>query len=71
MANIFETAEFLKYVCAMMESAVGRLIATACTAVDQGCVGDGKLPIRFDDVEARPTLVKQAALTPTPIGPEA
>lgn len=43
MANIVETAEWLKAVVSMMEGAQLRLLAAACAAVDEGVVGEGTL----------------------------
>ena len=54
MANIFETAEWLKAVAVMMEGAQARLIASACTAVDEGVIGDGTLPLHLADVRSTP-----------------
>ena len=54
MANIFETAEWLKAVAFMMEGAQARLIASACTAVDEGVIGDGTLPLHLADVRSTP-----------------
>jgi hypothetical protein len=58
-ANLFETAEFLKYTAGMMESAYARLLASACTALAEGVLGDGKQPLRFEGCQTRPTLVRQ------------
>jgi hypothetical protein len=60
-ANIFETvtAEFLKYTAGMMESAYARLLASACAALAEGVLGDGKQPLRFDGCQLRPTLVRK------------
>jgi hypothetical protein len=54
MANVFETAEWLKAVAAMMESAEARLIASACAAVDEGVIGDGTLPLHLAKVSSAP-----------------
>jgi hypothetical protein len=54
MANIFETAEWLKAVAFMMEGAQGRLIAAGCAAVDEGVVGDGTLPLHLAEVRSTP-----------------
>jgi hypothetical protein len=54
MANIFETAEWLKAVAFMMEGAQARLIASACTAVDEGMIGNGTLPLHLADVRSTP-----------------
>jgi hypothetical protein len=54
MANIFETAEWLKAVASMMEGAQVRLIASACTAMDEGVIGDGTLPLHLADVRSTP-----------------
>jgi hypothetical protein len=54
MANIFETAEWLKAVALMMEGAQTRLIASACAAVDEGAIGDGTLPLHLADVRSTP-----------------
>jgi hypothetical protein len=54
MANIFETAEWLKAVAFMMEGAQARLIASGCTAVDEGVIGDGTLPLHLADVRSTP-----------------
>jgi hypothetical protein len=58
-ANLFETAEFLKYTAGMMESAYARLLASACAALAEGVLGDGKQPLRFEGCQMRPTLVRQ------------
>jgi hypothetical protein len=57
MATIFETAEWLKGVVAMMEGAQTRLIASACAAVDEGVIGDGTLPLHLADVRSAPRIV--------------
>jgi hypothetical protein len=57
MANIFETAEWLKAVAFMMEEAQTRLIASACTAVEEGVIGDGKLPLHLADVRSTPRVI--------------
>jgi hypothetical protein len=54
MANIFETAEWLKAVAFMMEGAQARLIASGCTAVDEGVIGDGTMPLHLADVRSTP-----------------
>jgi hypothetical protein len=54
MANIFETAEWLKAIALMMEGAQTRLIASACAAVDEGVIGDGTLPLHLADVRSTP-----------------
>ena len=54
MANIFETAEWLKAVASMMEGAQARVIASACTAVDEGVIGEGKLPLHLAEVRSTP-----------------
>jgi hypothetical protein len=59
LASFLETAEFLKYVVGMIEAAQTRLIATACTALDQGVLGDGKQPVRFDGVRTTPKVVRE------------
>jgi hypothetical protein len=58
LASFLETAEFLKYVVRMMESAQLRLIATGCAAVEQGVLGDGKQPVRFEGIRTAPALVQ-------------
>jgi len=57
MANIFETAEWLKAVAFMMEGAQARLIASACTAVNEGVIGDGTLPLHLAEVRSTPRAV--------------
>jgi hypothetical protein len=59
-ANLFKTAEFLKYTVAMMESAYGRLLISACAALTEGVLGNGKQPLRFEGCTLRPTLARQA-----------
>jgi hypothetical protein len=54
-----EAAEFLKYTAGMLEEVYRRLLVSAYTALDQGIIGDGKQPIRFEGFEGRPTLVRQ------------
>jgi hypothetical protein len=54
MANIFETAEWLKALASMLEGAQTRLIASACAAVDEGVIGDGTLPLHLADVRSTP-----------------
>jgi hypothetical protein len=54
MANILETAEWLKAVAYMMEGAQGRLIAAMCAAADEGVVGDGTLPLHLAEVRSTP-----------------
>lgn len=54
-ANLFDTAEFLKYVAAMAESALGRMMASGCAAIEQGVIGDGKRPVRLEGFQTRPT----------------
>jgi hypothetical protein len=61
-ANIFDTAEFLKYVAAMAETAVGRLMASGCAALERGVIGDGKQPVRLEGFQARPMLVSSKKL---------
>jgi hypothetical protein len=56
-ANILGTHEFLKYIAAMMESAVHRLIISACAALDRGIIGDGKQPLNLEGFHGRPKLV--------------
>jgi hypothetical protein len=58
-ANLFEGAEFLKYTAGMMESAYARLLSSACAALAEGVLGDGKQPLRFEGCQTRPTLVRQ------------
>jgi hypothetical protein len=58
MASIFETAEFLKSIAAMMESAQTRLIVAGCAAVDEGVIGDGTLPLHLADVRSAPRAVE-------------
>jgi hypothetical protein len=58
-ANLFETAEFLKYTAGMLESAYARLLASACAAEAEGVLGDGKEPLRFEGCQMRPALVRQ------------
>ena len=57
MANIFETAEWLKAVASMMEGAQTRLIASACAAVDEGVAGDGTLPLHLAEVRSTPRIM--------------
>jgi hypothetical protein len=57
LASFLSTAEFLKHVVGMIEAAQTRLIATGCTAVDQGVLGDGKQPVRFEGVRTMPAVV--------------
>jgi hypothetical protein len=54
MANILQTAEWLRAVAFMMEGAQARLIASACTAVDEGVIGNGTLPLHLADVRSTP-----------------
>ena len=54
MANIFETAEWLKAVAFMTEGAQARLLASACAAVDEGVIGNGTLPLHLADVRSTP-----------------
>ena len=54
MANIFETAEWLKAVAFMMEGAQARLLASLCAAADEGVVGRGTLPLHLADVRSVP-----------------
>src|SRR5450631_2708190 len=54
MANILETAEWLKVVASMMEGAQVRLFASACAAIDEGVVGDGTLPLHLAEVRSTP-----------------
>jgi hypothetical protein len=54
MANILATAEWLKAVAFMREGAQARLIASACTAVDEGVIGDGTLPLHLANVRSTP-----------------
>jgi len=58
LASFIDTAEFLKYVVRMMESAQTRLVATGCAAVEQGVLGDGKQPVRFEGIRTAPALVQ-------------
>jgi hypothetical protein len=58
LASFMDTAEFPKHVVRMMESAEMRLIATGCAAVDQGVLGDGKQPVRFDGIRTTPKVVR-------------
>jgi hypothetical protein len=58
LASFMDTAEFLKHVVQMMEAAQLRLIATGCAAVDQGILGDGKQPVRFEGIRTAPALVR-------------
>jgi hypothetical protein len=58
-ANTLEAAEFLKYTAAMLETVYARLLTSAYAALEQGIIGDGKQPIRFEGFEARPMLVRQ------------
>jgi hypothetical protein len=58
LASFFDTAEFLKHVVQMMEAAQMRLIATGCAAVEQGILGDGKKPVKFDGIRTAPALVR-------------
>jgi hypothetical protein len=57
MATIFETAEWLKGIVAMMEGAQTRLIAAGCAAVDEGVDGSGTLPLHLADIRSRPRAV--------------
>jgi hypothetical protein len=57
LASFLDTAEFLKHVVQMMEAAQLRLIATACAAVEQGELGDGKQPVRFEGIRTTPAVV--------------
>jgi hypothetical protein len=59
LASFMDTAEFLKHVVQMMEAAQLRLIATGCAAVDQGVLGDGNQPARFEGIRTAPALVRQ------------
>jgi hypothetical protein len=54
MANIFETAEWLKAVAFMMEGAQARLLASLCAAADEGVVGRGTLPLHLAEVRSTP-----------------
>ena len=54
MANIFETAEWLKAVAFMMEGAQSRLLAAMCAAADEGDVGNGTLPLHLAEVRSTP-----------------
>jgi hypothetical protein len=58
LASFLDTAEFLKHVVRMMEAAQARLIATGCAALDQGVLGDGKQPVRFDGIRTTPKAVQ-------------
>jgi hypothetical protein len=42
----------------MMEAAQARLIATGCAALDQGVLGNGKEPVRFDGIRTTPKAVQ-------------
>ena len=57
VANIFGTAEFLKYISAMMELALHRIIISGCAALDKGIMGDGKHPLNIEGFSGRPRLV--------------
>jgi hypothetical protein len=57
MANIYETAEWLKAVAYMMEGAQARLLATLCAAADEGVVGRGKLPLHLAEVRSTPRVM--------------
>jgi hypothetical protein len=57
LANILGTHEFLKYIAAMMESAVHRIVISGCAALDQGILGDGKQPLNLEGFHRRPKLV--------------
>jgi hypothetical protein len=57
MANIFETAEWLKAIASMMEQAQTRLISAACAAVDEGVIGDGTLPLHLAEVRSTPRVM--------------
>jgi hypothetical protein len=58
LASFMNTAEFLKHVVRMMEAAQLRLVATGCAAVEQGVLGDGKQPVRFEGIRTTPALVQ-------------
>jgi hypothetical protein len=58
LASFLDTAEFLKHVVRMIEAAQTRLIATACTALDQGVLGDGEQPVRFEGARTMPKVVR-------------
>jgi hypothetical protein len=58
LASLLDTAEFLKNVVQMIETAQIRLIATACAAFDKGVLGDGKQPVRFDGIRTTPKAVQ-------------
>ena len=58
LASFIDTAEFLKYVVQMMEAAQQRLVATGCAALEQGVLGDGKRPVRFEGIRTAPALVR-------------
>jgi hypothetical protein len=62
LAALIDTAEFLKSVVQMIECAATRLVATGCAAHEQGVLGDGKQPIRFDGFQIAPTLVSNRKL---------
>lgn len=57
-ASFLDTAEFLKSVIQMMESAQVRFIASGCAAVEKGVLGDGKQPVRFEGIRTAPALVR-------------
>jgi hypothetical protein len=62
LASFIDTAEFLKSVVQMIESAQTRLIATGCAALERGIQGDGKQPVRFDGFHTKPTLASNRKL---------
>jgi hypothetical protein len=57
IANIFGTHEFLKFIAAMMESAINRILISGCAAADRGIMGDGKQPLNLEGFHRRPKLV--------------
>jgi hypothetical protein len=57
MANILETAEWLKAMASMLECADTRLIVAACAAIDEGVDFDGTLPLHLADVRSTPRVM--------------
>src|SRR5262245_45809913 len=59
VANIFARHEFLKYIAAMTESSLHRIVISGCAALDRGILGDGKQPLNLEGFHGRPKLVRQ------------
>jgi hypothetical protein len=57
VASIFGTHEFLKFIAAMMESAIDRILISGYAAADRGIMGDGKQPLNLEGFHGRPKLV--------------